>query len=189
MHMAHISASHGKQRRRSTLRDRSSPNRSTASPAQHPVKGSKPNPEALHLSNHRRRARFFDGLSKIHLTRGSLKEFNRRTPRPANPSPPDCPNPVLEGLSVDRIKYFARHGGANLCNLRGVSSWQKYTRLLLTTCSVFRIGVSLFRFYKNGLSTAQSTIWAGREKDFTLFCQLSTKPLGPRYRSSEFPRS
>jgi hypothetical protein len=67
-------------------------------------------------------AAFWDCLSKVWLTKRALEEFNRRKARPARPV---HPAPIdqrdwREISNSDRIKHFARHGGPELGNLRGV---------------------------------------------------------------------
>lgn len=70
----------------------------------------------------------WDRLSKVWLTRRALKELDRRT---AGHTPPAAPREhyQLEGsLDINedwcRLKRFARHGGPDLRNLRGVSLYQ-----------------------------------------------------------------
>lgn len=61
---------------------------------------------------------FWDNLSRVPLCRRALREFNRRTIRPVAPEPPARPS-LKEDL-VKQLKRFARHGGPNLCDIRGV---------------------------------------------------------------------
>lgn len=66
---------------------------------------------------------FYDTLSKISLTRRALKELNRRNR--ASRSHPSLPLPSASALSCTRpsrdLGRFARHGGPDLRDLRGVS--------------------------------------------------------------------
>lgn len=66
---------------------------------------------------------FWDSLSKVSLTRHALKEHNRRNRLAANsvtPTPERRPD-SSKGVGADCIKRFARHGGPDLSDLRGVS--------------------------------------------------------------------
>jgi hypothetical protein len=62
---------------------------------------------------------FWDNLSQVPLCRRALREFDRRTLRPAAPKPPV--RSVLEEDLVKQLKRFARRGGPALRDLRGVS--------------------------------------------------------------------
>jgi len=83
-------------------------------------------------------AAYWDSLSKLSLTRRALKEFdrrNRRTARPAGTAHESGSHlsrdpPALKDCS-NQIKRFARHGGPDLRDLRGVSLAQVMSRLLL----------------------------------------------------------
>ena len=64
-----------------------------------------------HLSN--RSLGFWNSLDKAHLTRTALSEIDQRNalkPRP----------PPAVGVAPADIARFARHGGPDLCHLRGV---------------------------------------------------------------------
>ena len=67
-------------------------------------------------------AAFYDSLSKIYLTRRALKEHNKRESqriklqRPARPS-----RQLYRAIDAKDIKRFARRGGPDLRDLRGVS--------------------------------------------------------------------
>ena len=67
------------------------------------------------------KAEFYDSLSKVWLTRRALKELNRRTRQANSPQRPDSPprHVYREGTSK-QIQRFARHGGPELHDLRGV---------------------------------------------------------------------
>ncbi|KAK0655232.1 hypothetical protein B0T16DRAFT_317809 [Cercophora newfieldiana] len=57
---------------------------------------------------------FWDGLSKIWLTRAALEELDRRTARR-----PSFPPPGPSGQDTRELGRFARHGGPDLSDLRG----------------------------------------------------------------------
>lgn len=65
---------------------------------------------------------YWDTLSKVWLTRGALREFDRRNDQAAEESlsliPTTLPTPL--GPYRQEIKRFARRGGPNLTHLRGV---------------------------------------------------------------------
>ncbi len=66
-------------------------------------------------------AAFWDSLSKQWLTRGALKELNRRNGRrdgPAITAPEGRLSLAVH--SVGQVKCFARQGGPDLCDLKGV---------------------------------------------------------------------
>ncbi|KAH0538442.1 hypothetical protein FGG08_004990 [Glutinoglossum americanum] len=82
-------------------------------------------------------AAFWDSLSKILLSRRALREFDRRTAQPAppthldRPALPPCPSldhfvflrqPHLRREDSIQLKRLARHGGPDLCDLRGYPS-------------------------------------------------------------------
>ena len=70
---------------------------------------------------------FWDRLSKVHLTRGALREFERRTAQDGSGAPqrPPVPNTFLV-TSTDsgprQLQRFSRHGGPDLTHIRGVST-------------------------------------------------------------------
>jgi hypothetical protein len=66
-------------------------------------------------SPHRTPPEFWDNLSRVPLCRRALREFDRRTVRPVTPKLP-VPS-VVKG----DLKRFARHGGPDLRDIRGVS--------------------------------------------------------------------
>ena len=61
---------------------------------------------------------FWDNLSRVPLCPRALREFNRRITRPVVPKPPA--RSILKGDLVKQLKRFARHGGPNLRDIRGV---------------------------------------------------------------------
>lgn len=71
-------------------------------------------------------ATFYDSLPKLSLTRGALRELNRRNQkaRLAPPATPVCSpdrNKRVTALdSSPEVRRFARHGGPDLRDLRGV---------------------------------------------------------------------
>jgi hypothetical protein len=65
------------------------------------------------------RAEFWDQLSQIPLCRSALREFNRRHPPAAVPTPPLTVF-ALEGHLIELPSHFSRRGGPNLRNVRGV---------------------------------------------------------------------
>ena len=71
---------------------------------------------------------YWDTLSKIWLTRGSLRELERRNKGavPTIPSSSQISNsttlPVYSKQSWQQVKRFARQGGPDLTDLRGVGS-------------------------------------------------------------------
>ena len=80
---------------------------------------------------------FWNRLSKVHLTRGALQEFDRRTSR--------AKQPLLTLRSsvntssrpgTNSVKRFSRHGGPDLTHIRGVSPVRlPSSSLILTECS------------------------------------------------------
>ena len=67
---------------------------------------------------------FWDSLSKLWLTRRALREFNRR-----NDAAAKAGHYQLDNTRAPSIKRFARHGGPDLGDLRGV--WMMYIEELL----------------------------------------------------------
>jgi hypothetical protein len=61
---------------------------------------------------------FWDNLSRVPLCRRALREFNRRTFQPIA-AEPSAPSILGEG-QAKILKRFARHGGPNLRDIRGV---------------------------------------------------------------------
>lgn len=67
------------------------------------------------------RTEFYDSLSKVWLTRRALKELDRRTRRANSPQrPASAPRRVHPESTSKQIQRFARHGGPELHDLRGV---------------------------------------------------------------------
>lgn len=81
---------------------------------------------------------YWDSLSKLWLTRRALRELNRRNKRPASSARKIViRSQNLGGESATlkscppQLKRFARHGGPDLRDLRGVSLAQEISRLSL----------------------------------------------------------
>lgn len=79
---------------------------------------------------------YWDSLSKLWFTRRALKELNRRNRQAASPVNIRRPDRSAEPATVEnyssQLKRFARQGGPDLRDLRGVNSAQVVSRLLLT---------------------------------------------------------
>ena len=85
-------------------------------------------------------ASYWNSLSELCLTRRALKELDRRNRHTASPvttaiirRPWRSREPVALKNCSNQIKRFARHGGPDLRNLRGVRLATVIPRLLLTT--------------------------------------------------------
>lgn len=73
-------------------------------------------------------ATFYDSLSKLCLTRRALRELNRRNQTKARLTPTGAPirwpdqnrRVTVPKDSSSEVRRFARHGGPDLCDLRGV---------------------------------------------------------------------
>lgn len=69
-------------------------------------------------------AAYLDSLSKLWLTQQALNELNRRNRHTARRAGttlrPDRNEPIASEPSSSQLKRFARHGGPDLRNLRGV---------------------------------------------------------------------
>ena len=66
---------------------------------------------------------FWNRLSKVHLTRGALREFDRRTSRAHQPVLTPCSGiNTSPGPGAKTVKRFSRQGGPDLAHVRGVSS-------------------------------------------------------------------
>ena len=79
--------------------------------------------KSANRSQPRRRApSFWNTLSRVWLTRGSLKEFDRRHAQESDQRyHVPIPNSTLpNGRARQRLKRFARRGGPDLSHLRGV---------------------------------------------------------------------
>lgn len=70
----------------------------------------------------RRTPSFWNKLSKVPLTRGALREFDRRTSAAAQNWLSLCGIALTGDVGTPNLKRFARHGGPYLSRLRGVSS-------------------------------------------------------------------
>ena len=80
---------------------------------------------------------FWNRLSKVHLSRGALREFDRRTLRAEQPvlTLPSSTN-APSGPGTKSVERFSRHGGPDLTHIRGVSSvCVLHLSLTLTECS------------------------------------------------------
>jgi hypothetical protein len=67
------------------------------------------------------KAEFYDSLSKVWLTRRALKELDRRTRRAKIPQQPtSTPRQLYREENSKQIQRFARRGGPDLRDLRGV---------------------------------------------------------------------
>lgn len=75
---------------------------------------------------------YWDSLSKLWFTRRALKELNRRNRQAANPVNIRRPDPSGEPATLEnyssQLKRFARQGGPDLRDLRGVKSAQVVSR-------------------------------------------------------------
>jgi hypothetical protein len=81
---------------------------------------------------------YWDSLSKLWLTRRALDELNRRSGKKASPVRPGTIRRLDLGYEADllknppkQLKRFARHGGPDLRDLRGVSLALKMSKSLL----------------------------------------------------------
>lgn len=76
-------------------------------------------PKLEQHSSHSDAASFWDILSRVWLTSRALREFDRRTELQATPTSndPHC-KPHVDAA---QLKRFARRGGPDLSDLRGVS--------------------------------------------------------------------
>lgn len=71
--------------------------------------------------------RFWDTLSKVYLTRGALKEFDRRSKQtgPLPVTKPKAPSSTrLLRSNLHYLRQVAREGGPDLTSLRGVSLYR-----------------------------------------------------------------
>jgi hypothetical protein len=62
---------------------------------------------------------FWNSLSRVPLCRRALRELNRRLVQPTIPKPP-IPLVLNSNLSQQQLKRFARYGGPDLQDIRGV---------------------------------------------------------------------
>ena len=86
---------------------------------------------------------FYDRLSKVHLTRGALREFERRTAQSKLLSPP-IPNSCTITSSEptnQQLKRFSRHGGPDLTHIRGVS-----TQIFMNLVSLYLVPLTALQF-------------------------------------------
>lgn len=67
--------------------------------------------------------RFWDTLSKVRLSRGAIREFERRTSQTGQQRRrPVSPRAAASSVgNIQQLKRFSRHGGSDLAHLRGVS--------------------------------------------------------------------
>jgi hypothetical protein len=100
---------------------------------QHPLPSPPPSKRQKELQHHSHgyidTPAFWDDLSKIWLTKHALRELNRRNAKPLlHSSPRRALQPVTRNFlaedctqkTLKNIKLFARHGGPDLSDLRGV---------------------------------------------------------------------
>jgi hypothetical protein len=84
------------------------------------VKRKKRTSEAGAYSGHRPPS-FWNRLSKVHLTRGALREFDRRTSRIEQQLfTPTSSIDDSSGSGTKNLKQFSRRGGPDLAHIRGV---------------------------------------------------------------------
>lgn len=84
-------------------------------------------------------AEFYDSLSKVWLTRRALKELDRRTNQVSRPQRPvSAPPHVYRVDNSKQVQRFARRGGPELRDLRGVRPVSKACWLLLNLRSIQR---------------------------------------------------
>ena len=62
---------------------------------------------------------FYDNLSRLWLTRRTLREFDRRTCQ--LDCLPQLGSVAVEALDVSKLKRFSRHGGPDLSLIRAVN--------------------------------------------------------------------
>ena len=78
---------------------------------------------------------FWDGLSKIWLTRGALEELDRRTARrPSFPPPGPSGRDISHTATTRELARFAGHGGPDLSDLRGVRSLHPFSKPACANC-------------------------------------------------------
>jgi hypothetical protein len=70
------------------------------------------------------RIRIWNSLSKVWLTRRALEQQDRETRYQAQPASARLPLLSSEG-SCEELKRFARHGGPDLCDIRG-ACWSEW---------------------------------------------------------------
>ena len=75
--------------------------------------------------------RFWDSLSKVHLTRGALREFERRTSQKRTDSRPSLSGTYLSFTTSTesrgrQLKRFSGHSRPDLSHIRGVSLQSPY---------------------------------------------------------------
>jgi len=101
---------------------------------QPPVKRRRPSRQ----SRSRTPPEFWDNLSRIPLCRRALREFNRRRARSPVPQPPVLSD--INGHLVKQLKRFARRGGPDLRDIRGVGAYPLYGHPILIHSLVPRTG-------------------------------------------------
>jgi hypothetical protein len=119
----------------------------TEAPDPHPQLSVKP-PKKSRQSRNRTPPEFWESLSQVPLCRRALREFNRRTVRRTIPKPPV--RSALKGDLVKQLKRFARHGGPDLRDIRGVSliyamenhanSFLRFSKTAQAVCSAWWSG-------------------------------------------------
>jgi hypothetical protein len=117
----------------------------TIEAVQIPVPGPQP-PVKRRKRSRRSRSRtppeFWDNLSRVPLCHRALREFNRRAVRRAAPKP--LVWSVVERDLIKQLKRFARHGGPDLQDIRGVGSVHRIESYANSFLTVPRTGNRTF---------------------------------------------
>jgi hypothetical protein len=115
-----------------------------------------PEPPTKHQKHLRRPPGFWDNLSQVPLCRGALREFDRRTVRPIATHKPLVRSALKEDL-VKQLKRYARHGGPDLRDIRGVGRVYDNSMLWRITLIPFLV---LSRTRSNFESCFQNEFWS-----------------------------
>lgn len=89
-----------------------------------PIVDPAPEPASKRQKQRQTIASFWDNLSRLWLTRRALEELGRRIPEPVSIERPDHPiidKATKKKFNLADLQRFARHGGPDLSDLRGVS--------------------------------------------------------------------
>jgi hypothetical protein len=108
-----------RQELRSPNRKRKRPDEAAPTAEQQPQPSAK-RQRTSRQSRSRTPPEFWDNLSRVPLCRRALREFNRRAVQLA--ASKQRAERVIEGDLFKQLKRFARRGGPDLRNIRGVSS-------------------------------------------------------------------